>query len=268
MSAIAFEVEDHVARLTINRPEARNALSPEVMVRLHDAWREVRDSDSIRAAVLTGTGDKAFCSGADLALTIPLVTGQRQIEDKWDERLLEILASDRGFFLTHRDTVKPVIAAINGHAIAGGMELVLGADIRVAVPGAKLGLQEVKWGLFPAGASTVRLPRQLPYAVAMELLLTGELITAEHAHAMGFVNHVVGPADLLPKAMSIARKIVENGPLAVCNIRRSVRECVGRIEAEALPVEAELAKIVASSADAIEGPKAFLEKRKPAFTGR
>lgn len=267
MSAVEFEVDDHVARITINRPEARNAMSPEVMVRLDDAWREVRDSASIRVAVLTGTGDKAFCAGADLALTVPLVTGDRQAENEWDERLLQILGSDKGLFLTHRDTVKPVIAAINGHAIAGGMELVLGTDIRVAVPDARLGLQEVKWGLFPAGAATVRLPRQIPYAVAMELLLTGDLITAEQAQAMGLINHLVSPADLLPTAMAIARKIADNGPLAVRNIRRSARDCSGRAEAEALTIEADLAKVVASSADAIEGPKAFLEKRKPEFTG-
>jgi enoyl-CoA hydratase len=268
MAVVEFEVEDHIARLTINRPKARNAMSPEVMVRLHDAWQEVRDSEAIRVAVLTGTGDKAFCSGADLALTAPLVTGARQVEDEWDERLLQILGSDEGLFLINRDTVKPVIAAINGHAIAGGMELVFGCDIRVTVPDAKFGLQEVKWGLFPAGASTVRLPRQIPHAVAMELLLTGDLITAQKAHALGFVNHVVDASELLPAALTIARKIADNGPLAVRAIRRSARDCAGQTETQALETEAELAKSVVDSEDAREGPRAFMEKRKPVFRGR
>jgi len=268
MAVVDFIVEENVARITINRPEARNAMSPEVMVRLNDAWTQVRDSDAIRVAVLTGTGDKAFCSGADLGLTAPLVTGARQPESLWDERLLEILASDEGWFLIRRDTVKPVIAAINGHAIAGGMELVLGTDIRVAVPHAKLGLQEVKWGLFPAGAATVRLPQQMPYARAMELLLTGDLITADQAHALGFVNHVVAPDELLPTAMAIAQKIVANGPLAVRTIRRSVRDCVGRPAMDALNIEADFAREVTASEDAVEGPRAFMEKRKPVFRGR
>lgn len=268
MSVVEFVVEDHVARLTINRPKARNAMSPEVMVRLHDAWQEVHDSDAIRVAVLTGTGDKAFCSGADLALTAPLVTGARQVEDEWDERLLQILGSAEGLFLINRDTIKPVIAAINGHAIAGGMELVFGCDIRVAVPDAKFGLQEVKWGLFPAGASTVRLPRQIPHAIAMELLLTGDLITAQRAHALGFVNHVVDAGELLPTALAIARKIADNGPLAVRAIRRSTRECAGQTEKQALETEAELAKCVVDSEDAREGPRAFMEKRKPVFRGQ
>jgi enoyl-CoA hydratase len=268
MAVVEFEVEEHIARLTINRPKARNAMSPEVMVRLHDAWQEVRDSAAIRVAILTGTGDKAFCSGADLALTAPLVTGARQVEDEWDERLLQILGSDEGLFLINRDTVKPVIAAINGHAIAGGMELVFGCDIRVTVPDAKFGLQEVKWGLFPAGASTVRLPRQIPHAIAMELLLTGDLITAQRAHALGFVNHVVDASELIPTALDIARKIADNGPLAVSAIRRSARDCVGQTEAQALETEAALAKSVIDSQDAIEGPKAFMEKRKPVFRGR
>jgi enoyl-CoA hydratase len=267
MPVVELSVKDNVALITLNRPEARNAMSPKVMVCLYDAWAEVRDSDEVRVAVLTGTGDKAFCSGADLALTAPLVTGARSPGDDWDRRLLELLGSEEGLFMIQKDVGKPVIAAINGHAIAGGMELVLGTDIRVSVPHAKLGLQEVKWGLFPAGAATVRLPRQIPYARAMELLLTGDLITANQAYDLGLVNHVVASGDLLPTAMDIAQRIAANGPLAVRSIRKSVRDCTGRSEEEALVIEAALARPVVESDNAVEGPRAFIEKRKPEFTG-
>jgi len=268
MAVVDFEVENSIAVLTINRPDSMNAMSPEVMVRLDDAWHEVREDRSIRVAILTGAGSKAFCAGADLALTAPLMTGGRQPEDEWDERFLQLMARKEGLYLLTRDTRKPVIAAINGHAIAGGLELVMGTDIRVSAAHAKFGLQEVKWGLFPAGASTVRLPAQIPYAKAMELLLTGDLITAAEAHAYGLVNHVVDDAEVMPKAKEIARKIAENGPVAVRNIRQSVRECYFRPESEALPIEAGLAAAVTATEDAIEGPKAFMERRKPVFKGR
>jgi len=268
MAVVDFVVRDFIATITINRPEARNAMSPEVMVRLDDAWREVRDSAAIRAAILTGTGSQAFCAGADLGLTAPLVTGGRQPENEWDTRFLKLIRGSEGLFLISRDTVKPVIAAINGHAIAGGMELVMGTDIRVAVPGAKFGLQEVKWALFPAGASTVRLPRQMPRAKAIELLLTGDLIEAEEALRLGFLNYVVPPEQLLDRCREIAGKIVANGPIAVSRIRRSVIECDGHPEAEALAIEKAHAAAVVATEEAVEGPRAFMEKRKPIFKGR
>jgi enoyl-CoA hydratase len=243
-------------------------MSPEVMVRLHDAWHEVATNDSIRVAILTGTGDQAFCAGADLALTAPLMTGGRQPDNEWDERFLQLMAAPEGMYLFKRDIGKPVIAAINGHAIAGGLELVMGTDIRFAVPQAKFGLQEVKWGLFPAGASTVRLPGQVPYAKALELLLTGDLMSAEEARLAGLVNHVVEPGELMPAALAMAGRIAGNGPLAVRQIRRSVRACYNLPEAEALVVEARLAEPVTHSQDAVEGPRAFMEKRKPVFHGR
>lgn len=266
--AVEFAVDGHIAVIRLNRPQARNAMSPEVMVRLHDAWHEVATNDSIRVAILTGTGDQAFCAGADLALTAPLMTGGRQPENEWDKRFLQLMAAPEGMYLFKRDVGKPVIAAINGHAIAGGLELVMGTDIRFAVPQAKFGLQEVKWGLFPAGASTVRLPGQVPYAKALELLLTGDLMSAEEARQAGLVNHVVEPGELMPAVMAMAGRIAGNGPLAVRQIRRSVRACYNLPEAEALEVEARLAEPVTHSQDAVEGPRAFMEKRKPVFHGR
>ncbi|MFW6094387.1 MAG: enoyl-CoA hydratase-related protein [Pseudomonadota bacterium] len=265
MSLVDFETRGHVAVITLNRPDARNAINPEVAVRLADAWEEVKANDEVRVAVLTGTGS-AFCAGADLGELIPMVSGTRQPENEWDERV----AADPGIsgraLLRNLDTEKPVIAAINGHAIAGGMELVQGTDIRIAAPGVKLGVQEVKWAIFPAGGSTVRLPVQMPYAKAMELLLTGDLILSEEALELGFLNYVTD--DYMGKAMEIAEKIAGNGPLAVKAIRQSVKECLGKPEQDALQIENRISGPVFQTEDAKEGPKAFMEKRQPQYQGR
>ncbi|MDK1025514.1 MAG: enoyl-CoA hydratase-related protein [Gammaproteobacteria bacterium] len=267
MSAVEFEHSNHIAWITLNRPEARNAMNPEVMVGLFDAFSEVENNDDIRVAVITGTGDKAFCSGADLGQLIPLMTGSRGPENEWDERYLSEV-SKQGAYLINRDTRKPVIAAINGHAIAGGMELVQGTDLRVSVPEAKFGLQEVKWAIFPAGGSTVKLPRQIPYAKAMELMLTGDLISAQEALELGFLNYVVEASELMSKAGELAEKLAANGPIAVQAIRKSAREVWGYPEAEALKMEGAFAAPVFQTEDAVEGPKAFMEKRKPVYKGK
>lgn len=268
VEVVGLERKGHVALITLNRPEARNALSPEMLVRLADTWTKVRDDPEIRVAVVTGAGDKAFCSGADLGRLIPLMSRARPPEDEWDQRLLadgETLG--RGLLRTF-DVVKPVIAAINGHAIAGGMELVQGTDLRIASSDAKFGVQEVKWAIFPGGGSTVRLPRQIPYARAMELLLTGELITADEALELGFLNRVAPQEEVLPAALELAERIAANGPIAVQAIRRSARECLGRPEVEAMKIESEMAAPVFRTEDAREGPLAFMQKRKPVFHGR
>jgi enoyl-CoA hydratase len=265
MSLVDFDTRGHVAVITLNRPDARNAINPEVAVRLADAWEEVKADDEVRVAVLTGNGS-AFCAGADLGQLIPLVSGARKPENEWDERVAAEPGITSRALLRNFDPEKPVIAAINGHAIAGGMELVQGTDIRIAAPGAKLGVQEVKWAIFPGGGSTVRLPVQLPYAKAMELLLTGDLISAEQALTYGFLNYVT--EDFLDKAMEMAEKIAANGPLAVKAIRRSVKECLGRPEQEALETEMRIAGPVFQTEDAREGPKAFMEKRQPRYHGR
>ena len=265
MSVVDFERRGHIALITLNRPEVRNAIDPEMSIRLDEAWQRVRDDAAVRVAVLTGTG-AVFCAGADLGRLIPLFSGARPAEDEWDERLLADRRTTSRALLRNFDTEKPVIAAINGHAIAGGMEIVQGTDIRVAVPRAKFGVQEVKWALIPSGGSTVRMPAQLPFAKAMELLLTGDLITAEAALELGFLNHVVD--DPLAKAWEIAEKIAANGPIAVRVIRRSVRACLGLPEQEALRMETKLSAPVMQTEDAREGPRAFMEKRKPNFQGR
>ncbi len=265
MALVDYAVDGHIARITLNRPDARNAINPEVACRLADAWQDVRDNDAVRVAILTGTGS-AFCAGADLGQLIPMVSGTRKPENEWDERVASEPGITSRALLRNFDTEKPVIAAINGHAIAGGMEIVQGTDIRVSVPEAKFGVQEVKWAIFPAGGSTVRLPVQLPYAKAMELLLTGDLISADEALELGFLNYVT--ADPLAKADEIAGKIAANGPLAVRAIRASVKECLGKPEADAMKIESRISGPVFQTEDAKEGPRAFMEKRAPQYQGK
>lgn len=265
MPIVEYEITENIAHVTLNRPDARNAINPETSVRLDEAWHAVRDTDDVRVAILTGTGS-AFSAGADLAQLIPLISGARKPEDDWDEQVMGDPDLLGHAFLRDFDTEKPVIAAINGHAIAGGMEIAQGTDMRVAVPQAKFGVQEVKWALFPAGGSSVRLPVQLPYAKAMELLLTGDLITAEEALQIGFLNYVT--QDVKAKATEIAEKIAANGPIAVKAIRRSAKACLGVPEREAMKIETELSTPVFQTDDAKEGPRAFLEKRAPVYQGR
>lgn len=267
MAVVEYEVKDGIATVTLNRPEARNALNPEVVVRLARAWEQVRDDGDVRVAVVTGVGS-CFCAGADLGQLVPLLSGTRAPENEWDQKVNDDHDMIFRSVLRNFDAQKPVIAAINGHAIAGGMELVQGTDIRVSCPEAKFGVQEVKWAIFPAGGSTVRLPQQLPYSKAMELLLTGDLISAEQALSYGFLNYVTDLDKIQAKAMEIAEKIAANGPLAVKAIRRSARACLGLPEADALALETEIAMPVFKTQDAQEGPRAFMEKRQPQYHGR
>ena len=267
MPAVTIEKRDQILYLTFNRPEARNAMDPETIVLLGGALRDYATDDSLRCAIVTGAGEDSFCAGADLAKTIPLFTGVRKPETEWDERILSDSTLFGWALLRGAPLYKPVIAAINGHCIAGGMEMMQGTDIRITVDSASFALQEPKWALFPGGGSTVRLPQQIPYCKAMEILLTGERITAAEALQWGLVNYVVPRSELLPKAESIARILAENGPLAVRKIKESVIKLAGLPLDQALAREPEFAMQVFASKDAREGPKAFKEKRRPVFRG-
>ena len=267
MAALQFERRGNLAVVTLNRPTARNAINPEVAVALDRAWCEIAEDPEIRVAIVTGAGSDAFCSGIDLIRLVPLLNGTRKPEDEWDEAVLSDRAITSRALLRDFDPQKPIIAAMNGSAIAGGMEIAQACDLRVSVNHAEFGLQEPKWGLFPIGGSTVRLPRQLPHAHAMELLLTGSLISAKQADRMGFLNRVVSSHELMPTAQELAETIAANGPVAVSAIRRSVRECTGLPLQDALRKELEIGTPVFATADAREGPRAFLEKRKPRFEG-
>lgn len=265
---LIYEKKDRIAYLTINRPEAHNSIDPETAVELHRAWNDYRADDSCHCAIITGAGERSFCSGMDLGKMIPLDTGARTPECDADRAVLANPRLVDEAMLRDFELFKPVISAINGFAIAGGMEIVQATDIRIATESARFGLQEVKWALFPKGGSTVRLPRQVPYCKAMEILLTGELISAQEALSIGFINKIVPAAKLMETAETIALRIAKNGPLAVRAIKESVIKVAGLTIQEGLDEEKKLAAPVFKSKDAKEGPRAFMEKREPQFAGK
>jgi len=193
------------------------------------------------------------------------MSGARKAEDEWDEELSKDPELSQKALVRINILQKPLICALNGHAIAGGCELLQACDIRVASKEAKFGLQEPKWGLFPVSGSTVRLPSQIPFPIAMEILLTGNLFDAEKALKYGLVNYVVESNQVLPKALELAETIANNGPTAIQAIWKSAHECIGLPEKQALDKEMEIGLPVFAHPDAREGPRAFKEKRKPVW---
>lgn len=267
-SALLYEKRDGIAYLTINRPEARNAISPEVVCRLSDAWQDYAADDALRVAIITGVGEQAFCAGADLRKLIPLFSGARQPDDEWDRRVLADRSLREKMMFRGFSLYKPVIAAVNGFCLAGGTELVLATDIRIAAEHATLGLTEVTRALAPFGGSMVRLPRQIPYCKAMEIMLVGDHISAHEAHRIGLVNYVVPGQHVMAKAEELARKIVANGPVAVRKIKETVLRALSVSLEEGFELENDCARVLLATEDAKEGPRAFIEKRKPRYTGR
>jgi enoyl-CoA hydratase len=250
-----IEQRGQVLIVTMNRPEARNALSPSMMALMRQAWDRVDADPGIRVCVLTGAGG-AFCAGADLKAMTADHPGSRPGD--LDLAVIEPL-------LKGRRLSKPLIAAVEGPAIAGGTEILQACDIRVAGQSARFGVSEARWGLFPLGGSAVRLPRQIPYTLAADLLLTGRHIRAAEALAMGLIGHVVPDGQALAKAVEIADAIAANGPVAVRAILATMRETEGMAENDAFAIEAKLGASVFATDDAREGPRAFAEKRRPEF---
>jgi len=260
MSAFIFETKGKIAYLTLNRPEAYNAMNSELWDGLIKAWTEVGENPDIWVGVVTGAGNKAFCSGQDLK---EMAEWMATPEDQRSATPLPAVNPMNGMQIW-----KPMICAINGLCIGGGLELAMACDIRIAADNARLGLAEVKNGVFPGNSGTQKLPRLIPFAKAVELLMTGELVDAEEACRLGLVNKVVPFDQLMAEAEAMANKILENGPLAV----RAVKELAYRgIEvslAEGLNLEKEVGARLSKTEDSMEGPRAFAEKRKPVWKGR
>lgn len=255
-----IEQRGHTLIVTLNRPAARNALSSEMMRIMVQAWDLVDADPQIRCCVLTGAGGY-FCAGMDLKAANTRPPGESFKDGSYDPSRIDAL-------LKGRRLTKPLIAAVEGPAIAGGTEILQGTDIRVAGESAKFGVSEAKWSLYPMGGSAVRLPRQIPYTLACDLLLTGRHIGAAEAKEIGLIGYVVPDGQALAKALELAEIIGNNGPLAVQAILRSIRETEGLPENEALAIDTKLGIGVFLSEDAKEGPRAFAAKRKPEFTGR
>jgi len=254
-------VNHNVVVVTMNRPEAKNALSPAMLVGMADAWREIDGDDDIRCAILTGAGG-TFCAGMDLKAFTD------RTANPYQDRYQEDPDLHWTALLRHYHLKKPLLAAVEGYAVAGGTELLQATDIRVASESATLGIFEARRGLFPLGGSTVRLARQIPYTVAMDLLLTGRPVTAAEALQIGLIGYVVPDGTALDKALEIAELICANGPLAVEAIKQSVRAADGLPEDEALKVELEIGQPIFATEDAREGSRAFAEKRPAEFKRR
>ena len=264
-----IEREEGVMVITMNRPKRLNALSGSMLIRMLDAYREASQDDDTRCIIVTGSGGN-FSSGADLKA----MSGMEGDPDPGftAEELQKRMAEDPDLaykaLLRHYRPTKPIIAAVEGVAIAGGTEILQAMDIRVAGEGAKFGVSEARWSLYPMGGSAVRLRRQIPYTHAADILLTGKHISAQEALQIGLIGHVVPKGGALAKAKEIAATIAENGPLAVEAILRTLQETDGMTEEEALAHEFEYGMEVFRSEDAKEGPLAFSEKRKPQFKRR
>jgi enoyl-CoA hydratase len=278
------ERDEHVLVVTMNRPERRNALSPEMMQGMSRAWDEANADPDIRVVILTGAGG-AFCAGADLAAMTEQAPGDAfaaaeaaqngsggdadtDATDTDTDATVEEIADGvikpllKGFLLD-----KPLIAAVEGPAIAGGTEILQATDIRIAGESARFGVSEVRWGLYPLGGSAVRLRRQIPYTVAADLLLTGRHLTAAEAQRLGLIGEVVPDGTALERAREVAAAIAANGPVAVQAVLRALRATEGVPEREAMRIDSQIGMAVYASDDAREGPKAFMEKRTPQFTG-
>ncbi|MDC0361518.1 crotonase/enoyl-CoA hydratase family protein [Halioglobus sp.] len=258
------EQEGKTLIVTLNRPEAKNAFSPEMLLGMYKAWRRLDEDDSLMCAILTANGD-TFCAGMDLKAG---ADGDHGSTEEFMNLMGEVPNVHWQALLRDNRPSKPLILAVEGYALAGGTEILAGTDIRVAAENATFGVTEVARGLYPMAGSSIRLPRQIPYCLAAEIVLLGRHVTAEEALDWGLVNRLVPKGETLVEAKKIADQIAETGPLALKAITRSLREIQTDVEeSQAMLQSDELANPVFASTDAKEGMKAFKEKRKANFTG-
>ena len=257
---ILFEEKGHLAYVTLNRPERRNAIDPATSAELKDAFEAFKADDDLWVAILTGAGDKAFSAGADLLAMSQSLSGGGGDSGAMTAAFAGIT---RGY-----ECWKPIIAAIHGYCLAGGLELALSCDIRIAADNAQFGLPEPKRAIIPGATGTQRLPRAVPLAFAMELLLTGDRFDAETALRFGLVSRVVPREQLMETAEAIAQSILKNGPLAVRYIKQAAMQGREMSFEDGIRLESELAGKVFRTEDAREGPLAFAQKREPQYKGK
>lgn len=260
---VTFETTERIAILTISRPLAMNALDAETLASLNKAWIDFRDNPELWVAIITGAGGKAFCAGADIRGLAKYFSSLNAITRKAKADTEPGL----GGITRNLEIWKPIIAAINGYCLAGGLEIALACDIRIASETATFGFTEVSRGIIPGAGGTQRLPRLIPLGKSLEMILTGDGIDAQEAYRIGLVNKVVPPDRLLPEAVKMAERICRNAPLAVQAAKEAVYRGLDLPLSEGLRLEQFLAEPVCQSEDAKEGPRAFFEKRPPVFKG-
>jgi E-phenylitaconyl-CoA hydratase len=254
-----YEVREGVAIVTLNRPEAMNSIDPETRAELRDAWQRVAQDDAVRCVVLTGAGEKAFCTGSDLKKTMPPKESPAQ---------LTFGQAQSNHLLAGMEFDKPIICAVNGYAMGGGMELALACDIRIASENAQFALSEVRIGSIPGAGGTQNLPRLIGRSDAMLMLLTGDRVDAQEALRTGLVSKVVPTAQLLETALAIANRIAQNAPLSVRAVKRLVRDGGSLPLPQAMAMESFVFGMLRDTEDRIEGRRAFQEKRPPVYRGR
>ncbi|MCU0822479.1 MAG: enoyl-CoA hydratase-related protein [Spirochaetes bacterium] len=264
MSGVIYEKKGPIAVITINRPEVMNSLDVETNMELKKTWFEFRDDDSLKVAILTGAGDRAFSAGADLARWAPYYAKLTPAEKR---RLSE---EEVGFGVITRNFVcwKPIIAAINGICIAGGTEMALASDLKIASEDSTFGLSEVRWAIIPGAGGTQRLPRNIPLCKAMEMILMAKTIKAPEALELGLINKVVPRDQVMSTAVEWAERICQMGPLAIRAAKMCVMQGLDKTLEDGLKLEASYAEYIIGTEDAVEGPMAFVEKRKPNFKAR
>ncbi len=258
---ILYERDGRIALITINRPDSLNAIDPQTSFELHTAFCDFRDNDDLWVAILTGAGERAFSTGNDLVAMAKAMSGEA-------EGLREQMRAPFGGITRNFECWKPIIAAINGYCLAGGLEVALSCDIRVAAEHAQFGVPEVTRGIIPAASGTQRIPRAVPRGIALEMLMTGARYDAQWALRYGLVNYVVPADQVLAKARELAETICANGPLAVRAAKESALRGLELSFEEGLKQEAEISRRVLATEDAREGPLAFAQKRKPEYKGR
>jgi enoyl-CoA hydratase/carnithine racemase len=258
LANVAYEKKGAVAYVTVNRPKVLNALNTPTWADLRTAFEDARDDDSVRGVILTGAGDKAFIAGADIGELAHATALEAEESSRFGQKVLDLV----------ENLGKPVIAAVNGFALGGGCETAMACTLRIAVDTARFGQPEVKLGLLPGGGGTQRLPRLVGKGRALQLILSGGMISAQEAYRIGLVNEVVPAANLIARAEEILKQIAANAPVAVRLSLEAVNKGMDTSQSEGFALEASYFGLCAATEDKKEGTSAFLEKRAPQFRGR